>query len=239
MSSARREFLKHAGLTASAFAVFPGVASAADAPPSPTPSEAARIRAHASAWDESQQAEDWDTSWTKRITGAHKAMFDVPEVEGGVGVLRSGIWQQQFKDVLKVPASALSSVMVLRHNGIVLAMNQEFWTTYNVGEAEKLKDDDGKILKFNPALPGGEQPVPAPFSNYLLDKQISAGAIALGCNLAFRSMVSLVAKQDKLSPADARKKALSMMVPGVIMQPSGIFANVLAQQAGCVFIQAV
>ncbi|MCO4101461.1 MAG: hypothetical protein HEQ38_19120 [Gemmatimonas sp.] len=239
MSSARREFLKYAGITASAFAAFPGVASAADAPPAPTPSEAARIRAHAAAWDESQQAEEWDTSWTKHITGAHKAMFDVPEVEGGVGVFRSGLWQQQCKDVLKVPASAVSSVMVLRHNGIVLAMNQEFWTTYSVGEAEKLKDDDGKILKFNPALPDGEHEMPAPFSNYLLDKQISAGAIALGCNMAFRSMVMLVAKQDKVNPADARKKALSMLVPGVIIQPSGIFANVLAQQAGCVFVRAV
>ncbi|WP_434479733.1 hypothetical protein [Gemmatimonas sp.] len=239
MSSARREFLKHAGITASAFAAFPGVASAADAPPAPTPSEAARIRAHAAAWDESQQAEEWDTSWTKHITGAHKAMFDVPEVEGGVGVFRSGLWQQQCKDVLKVPASAVSSVMVLRHNGIVLAMNQEFWTTYSVGEAEKLKDDDGKILKFNPALPDGEHEMPAPFSNYLLDKQIGVGAIALGCNMAFRSMVMLVAKQDKVNPADARKKALSMLVPGVIIQPSGIFANVLAQQAGCVFVRAV
>jgi hypothetical protein len=37
---------------------------------------------------------------------------------------------------------------------------------------------------------------------------------------------------------EARTKALSMMVPGIIMQPSGIFANVLAQQNGCVFVAA-
>jgi hypothetical protein len=30
-----------------------------------------------------------------------------------------------------------------------------------------------------------------------------------------------------------------MLVPGVIMQPSGIFANVMAEEAGCVFVYAV
>jgi hypothetical protein len=79
----------------------------------------------------------------------------------------------------------------------------------------------------------------SPMSNYLLDNQLTRGAIALGCNLAFRQMVSMVAKQDKLPPAEARTKALSFLVPGVIMQPSGIFANVMAQEAGCAFVNAV
>ena len=73
----------------------------------------------------------------------------------------------------------------------------------------------------------------------LLDKQIAKGAIALCCNLAFRQMVSIVAKQDKLSPADARTKAKTFLVPGLIMQPSGIFANVMAAEAGCTFVNAV
>ena len=73
----------------------------------------------------------------------------------------------------------------------------------------------------------------------MLDEQIKNGAIVLGCNLAFRSVVSLVEKKDGLTNAQAREKAKSFILPGVIMQPSGIFANVMAQEAGCVFVYAV
>lgn len=236
-SDARRAFLKQAGLGAASLMALPALARGEHAPQHGASAEV--LRAAASEWNDEQQGEQWDVSWTKRITGKHKAMFDIPEVEGGVGVLRSGIWQRQFNDVLKTQPGDLTSVMVLRHNGIMLAMNQEFWTTYEVGKAEKLKGDDGKTLKHNPVLPAPGQDVPASFRPLMLDKQIENGAIALGCGLAYRSVVSMIQKKDKLDAAEARKKANSMLVPGVIMQPSGIFANVLAEEAGCVFVYAV
>lgn len=236
-SDARRAFLKQAGLGAASLMALPALARGEHGPR--LGASAGALRAAANAWDEQQQSEPWDVSWTKRITGKHKAMFDIPEVEGGVGVLRSGIWQRQFSDVLKTQPGELTSVMVLRHNGIMLAMNQEFWATYEVGKAEKLKDDDGKTLKYNPVLPKPGADTPPSMRAYLLDKQIENGAIALGCGLAYRSVVSMIQKKDKLDPTEARKKANSMLVPGVIMQPSGIFANVLAEEAGCVFVYAV
>jgi hypothetical protein len=78
-----------------------------------------------------------------------------------------------------------------------------------------------------------------PGSPYTLDKLMAAGAIVLGCNMAFRSIVSAVEKRDKLKPAEARTKAISYILPGVILQPSGIFANVMACEAGCQFVRAV
>lgn len=244
MSSARRTFLKHAGLSAAAFAAWPATSQATslDANSAAGSGHAAReLNAYLDVvqQQQQQQQEAWDTSWAKRIKGKHRAMFDVPEVEGGVGVLRSGIWQRQYNEVLKPKKGDMTAVMVIRHNGIHLAMNQDFWTTYNVGEEEKLKGDDGKLLKFNPVLPAPGADTPASFAALMLDKQIEGGAIVLACNLAYRSVVGLVQRKDKLTPAEARTKANSMLVPGVIMQPSGIFANVMAQQAGCVFVQAV
>ncbi|MFO0094183.1 MAG: hypothetical protein ACK54K_07740 [Gemmatimonadaceae bacterium] len=236
MSTDRRAFLKQAGLGATSLAVLPTAGHASTVAAADTVPTAASSLA---GWEQQQQ-DPWDTSWAARITGKHKAMFDIPEIEGGVGVLRSGIWQRQYMDTLKVPQSDLSAVMVIRHNAIFLAMNQEFWTTYEVGKAEKIKNDAGKIQQTNPVLPSanGPQP-PASMASLLLDKQIANGASALGCGLAYRSVVSLIQKKDKLTPAEARTKANGMLVPGVIMQPSGIFANVMAQQAGCVFVQAV
>jgi len=239
MPSARRTFFKQAGLGVGALAAAttPLLADSAAPAGRPTRSELLAAAAH---WDElQQQAEPWDTSWTQKITGKYKAMFDVPEVEGGVGVMRAGIWQRQYADVLKAKPADLSTVIVIRHAGIVLAMNQEFWTTYDVGKKRKIRNDDGKTMRFNPVLPEPGKDLPASSASLMLDTLIRGGAIALGCGLAFRAVVGLVQKQDKLDAAAARAKAMSMLVPGVIMQPSGIFADVMAQDAGCAFVYAV
>lgn len=241
MPSARRTFLKQASAGAAAFLALPATVSAHSAGVTDEAEPATMSRA---SWEaamadwEVQQTESWDTSWTKRVTGKHKAMFDVPEIEGGVGVSRAAFWGRQYMDVLKVTPAELSTVIVIRHAAIFLLMNQEYWTTYEVGKARKLKNDRGKVQQYNPVLaaPGDAR---AANNTMLLDKQLANGAIVLGCNLAFRSVVSLIEKKDKIPNAAAREKAKGMIVPGVIMQPSGIFANVMAEEAGCVFVQAV
>ena len=37
---------------------------------------------------------------------------------------------------------------------------------------------------------------------------------------------------------EARKQAIAFMVPGVILQPSGVFAALHAQDAGCKYLRA-
>ena len=72
-----------------------------------------------------------------------------------------------------------------------------------------------------------------------LDRLQANGAIVLACNMAFGRMLGMVMQQDKSTPQAAREKAMGMMLPGVILQPNGIFGITLAQQNGCVFVNAV
>src|SRR6185503_9519592 len=69
-------------------------------------------------------ADKWDLTWTKKLTGRYKAVFDVPEIESGYGVWRASIWGKQYMEVLGVKPREMTPVVVLRHNGIVLAMQQ-------------------------------------------------------------------------------------------------------------------
>jgi hypothetical protein len=245
MRTPRRDFLKNAGLTAAALAALSQTAGGAT-PTVVAPTAAAPERATPALRDEvveweamQQQPIIWDTSWPSKITGRHRAMFDVPEIDGGSGVVRAGLWARQYMDVLKVPASDLSTVIVIRHAAIPLLMTHEFWTTYDVGKREKIKDERGRTQKTNPVVRPTGDTTGGGMANYMLDRQIANGAIVLGCNLAFRSIVTLVEQQDKLTGAEARAKAMRFVLPGVIMQPSGIFANVLAGEAGCHFVRAV
>jgi hypothetical protein len=191
--------------------------------------------------DAEQQA-SFDTSWTKKLTGKYRTVFDVPEIDGAVGVWRAGLWQGHYRDVLKADAADLNAVIVIRHMGIPLLMNHEFWETYRIGKKSKVRNPAGKgTATRNPALMTVEEDqLPARYANLTLPKQMAAGAIVLGCNMAFEQLVvGTIQKEDKLSPADAKAKALSMVIPGAIMQPNGIFGVTLAQHSGCAYVMAV
>jgi hypothetical protein len=247
----RRTFLRHAGLSAAGLSAA-GL-SAAGALPLPALAEGAPGPLGAGpgawgvAWDDEAAAllaqppaQAWDTSWTARVTGQHKAMFDIPEIEGGVGVMRAGSWLRAYEEVLKVKRNAITQVIVLRHNAIPLVMTNAFWAAYPAGKEMKVRGGaEGEWATANPVLGGGggggggrSAPVP-------LDALIAGGSIVLGCGVAFAMVTRLVARQDGLSTEAAAEKARGMILPGVIMQPSGIFAGTLAQHHGCCFVRAV
>jgi hypothetical protein len=227
MDTTRRDFLGKVAVNAAILGAMPlslesSTAFAATVPSSTT------------------QGEKWDVSWPARLTGKHKAIFDVPEVDSGYGVWRATIWGKQYQDVLGVAPKDMSAVVVLRHNGIVLAMQQAFWDKYGVGKAKSaMHPISAEPTDRNPAmLSSSRNEVPANYDAMALDKFIARGGIALGCNLAFADCVQLIKSKENVSDADARKQAIAFLVPGVILQPSGVFAAIRAQEAGAVYLRA-
>jgi hypothetical protein len=226
MTQNRREFLERLGATA----MMATVPLSADA-----------LRAFAPATSTTPHAaEDWDVTWADRIRGKYRAVFDVPEIDSGYGVWRASLWAQQYMDVLKAAPQDLSSVVVLRHKGIALAMRQSFWDKYEVAKANTvIHPITEQPTDRNPVLlSSSRNEVPAMFDDVALDKYLGRGGIALACNLAFDDMIALVTKKDGGTPEAARKTALAGLVPGVVMQPSGVFAALHAQDVGCKYLRA-
>ncbi|HEU4565248.1 MAG TPA: hypothetical protein VFS05_11385 [Gemmatimonadaceae bacterium] len=226
MPSTRREFLDRLAVGA-ALGALPVALGAATWPRDHEPAP------HA--------AGDWDVSWSGRLRGKHKVVFDVPEVESGYGVWRASIWEKQYQQVLGTPARDLSAAVVLRHNGIVLAMQQPYWDEYGVGKEWKVTHPvTAEPTDRNPALLSSARgEVPAELDAVALDRFLARGGIALACDLALQEyVVAPIQKKHGVSAEEARKRALALMVPGVIVQPSGIFAVVLAQDAGCSYVRA-
>ena len=228
METTRRDFLGRMAMNAAALGAMPlamDFRTLAAATPAPATNA---------------QGQQWDVSWVNKLTGKHKAVFDVPEVESGYGVWRASIWAKQYQEVLGVAPKDLSAAVILRHNGIVLAMTQPFWDKYGIGKAKNvLHPITQKPTDRNPVLlSSARSEVPEQFDPVALDKFIARGGIALACNLAFADCVELVKSKDGLNDADARKQALTFLVPGVIMQPSGVFAAIRAQEAGATYLRA-
>lgn len=185
-------------------------------------------------------AEEFDMSWPAKVTGKHRAVMDVPEVDSGYGVWRAGITKGQLVDAMKVPAKDVSMVLVLRHNGVNLAMNQAYWDAFGVGKAMNATHPaDGKPTAKNPGLLDGKAGLPKQFDGLSIPQFIAGGGIVLVCNLALNlDVVPKIQKRDKSTDAAAHKAAVGMLIPGVILQPSGVFAAVRAQQIGCAYVRA-
>jgi len=223
MTSTRRDFLESAAATTAALAMLPANLFAS------LPTDLMPVA----------QGVDWDLSWVGRVTGKHRACFDCTEPESGYGVWRAAAWAGQYITVLGAAPADVSTVIVLRHDAIVLAMQQAFWDKYGIGESKQVKHPlTEKVTNSNPALLDEHDGTPAPFNLAALHKQIARGATVLACDLALGQCVALIKSKEKVSDDEARKQAVAYLVPGVILQPSGVFAAVRAQQAGCAYVKA-
>lgn len=219
--TSRREFLHRAG----AASVLWGMADMLD----PFSLEAAPV----------VSSNEWDVTWVQRMTGKHRVVFDAAEVEGSAGIRRAAAWVAQYQAVLKVTRAALTPVIIIRHKAVVLGFSNAFWTRYGVGARYQVTHPmTGAPTDRNPATFDESDGLPPGTGASTLPSQVAGGAIVLACDLALRGVTALVREVDKVPEPEARRIALEAMLPGVILQPSGVFGAVLAQEAGCVYVKA-
>ena len=185
--------------------------------------------------------EDWDLSWTNALKGRkHKAIFDNTEVESGYGVWRASIWENQYHEVLKAKPTDTKTVLILRHNAVVLGFKQDLWDQAGIGPDAKVTHPiTQQGTDRNPALLSAKRnEVPEMFDAFALPNFISRGGIVLACNLALQFFAGGWAKKANMTPEEAYSKARAAFLPGVIVQPSGVFAAVKAQEEGCHYLRA-
>lgn len=220
METGRRDFLTTLGLATI------GTAGAGLFAPSVAPAQ--------------QAAGYWDLSWTGKLTGKHRAFFDVPAIEDGYGVWRSIIWRKQYSQIFGIPEAELTTVVNIRHDAIALVMSQEFWAKYGIGREWDVRDPvTRQRTNRNPVVDRtGPYRLPAEYEDFSLEPLMAGGGIVLACALALRDCATLVSSQEKLDMKEADQRVRELILPGVIVQPSGIFAAVLAQEHGCHFVRA-
>jgi hypothetical protein len=241
----RREFLSDMAGGAAVLASTGLLAACASAPqavaaapaPAPTPGP---LATGVAATDAPRAPRKWDVGWTERITGAHKQVFDAPEISDGTVLHQARTWMRGYADVYGTKDGDMSAVMVLRHEAIPIVLGDEAWDRFELGKELKLKDPTtGKPARRNPFInaKSGDK-YALIWTDGGLDTLISRGAIALACNLALGGFVGERAQKTKMDREVVRKIVFDGLVKGVIVQPSGIFAVTRAQEAGCNYIRA-
>ena len=231
--SPRREFLAQlatAAVAVAGTACVPAIASQQGAPGAAGP-----------AGRTPPTSPTFDDSWTRPLAAVkHKAVFDAPEVLDGLALWQALSYMRGYKAVFDAPDADVRPVVVLRHMATVMAFGDELWAKYDLGTRTKLKDPTtGETTRRNPFLHAATGDKFA-----LMDAQttlpalLARGVTLLACNQAAMGFAGQMAQKHGVPVETVRAEVRAGIVPGVILQPSGIYATARAQEIGCVFMRA-
>lgn len=194
---------------------------------------------------------EYDMSWVERVTGAHRQVFDSPEIADGTVLHQARVWMSGYAEVYGAKEADMSAVLVIRHAAIPMVLNDEMWRRLNVAKELASAPEGSRVVLKDPA--SGELPTRNPFLNANakqgdrhsmlwadggLDTLVSRGAIVLACGLALNRAYAMARKAEGLDAAGARALVRANLLPGTYVMPSGIFAVARAQEAGCNFLRA-
>ncbi|WP_373058722.1 hypothetical protein [Gemmatimonas sp.] len=222
MSDNRRRFLGTMGAAAIGGGVFPRIAHAA----LPQIDHPAAI------------SDRYDVAWADKITGRFRAVFDSPNMAEGAAIVRATAWCDQYMEIYGVARAAMNPVLVLRADAIELIMDDTYWGRFPVGEEHKFKGRDSGWLTVNPISAQSRASATDTQRRNTLETFMKEGGVILACSWAFGKVTQRYRSGDKLEVADAAKQARAHIIPGIVMQPNGIFAVLRAQEAGCHFVAA-
>jgi hypothetical protein len=218
--SDRRDFLKQvatAGAVASAGALAP----------------LAQLGAQAA------RTSPFDDTWTRKVTAAkYKAVFDSPGIDDGLALMHATFYVQGYIEQLGVKPDEIVPVVVLRHAGTPLALNDKLWEKYALGEHTKVKDraTDASATRNLFARKDERSNLVNPEAS--IEALLASGAVVLACNKAARNLAATMAKKFNKDVEEVRAEFREGILPGVLYQPSGIYAVHRAQEVGCSFIKS-
>ena len=185
----------------------------------------AKPRAHSSTgMDASFEA------WLNKITGKHKMLFDAPEVNGGMPVVWPRVWLNGNNENYGTKDAENSAVIVLRHAAIPIAMKDDVWAKYKLGEFFNVKDGDAPATKN-----GFAKVMPLPLPGTGLEALLASGAQVGCCNVALTVYSAMWAQKNGQDPATVKADWVAGLIPGVQVVPSGVLAVARAQEKGCVY----
>jgi hypothetical protein len=183
----------------------------------------------------------WDMSWVDRVQRArHRQVFDAPWMAEGMALTNAMVWLNGYSEVYKTTDADMAVVLVFRHKGLPVVLNDDMWARLKFADDDKLKDPTtGEPTRRNPFvnLKAGDKNLMT-FPDGGVDSLIARGAIVLCCNLALMRHAGALATAEGIPREKAQQAMIDSVLPGVIRMPSGVFATSRAEEAGCLFMRS-
>jgi hypothetical protein len=171
--------------------------------------------------------------WPGTLKGRHRQVVDAYEVNGGAP-LAFAFTFLATNDPPSANLVSATAVVVLRHGAFPIALGNEMWRKYKIGETFKIIDPETKSPAVkNPFL----QPKPGVLlvDDMALDRLLANGTVFGACNIALQVQSKMLAGNAGVSADEAAKEWAANVVPGVALIPSGTWGVNRAQEGGCTY----
>jgi len=111
------------------------------------------------------------------------------------------------------------------------------WAKYDIGAETKTMDPSTKKAAkrniFYKKLDKDGKPATGDEASASIAALTSRGVIFLGCDMATRAFASRIAEKTKQEQSVVYDELKRNLLPTATLMPTGIFATLLAQEAGC------
>ncbi|HEX4683277.1 MAG TPA: hypothetical protein VH277_11225 [Gemmatimonadaceae bacterium] len=179
----------------------------------------------------------WDTSWLDRLAAAqYRVVFNTSEVSDGSVLSYVGSFLDDFHTVHGTGDAQTRPVVVFRRLGIPMALNDALWQRYAIGEDQKIKDPNTKAPATRNVYWKPRDGATGWEAQYGLEPLQQRGLISLVCNVALGNWAAGMARKYQRDPEAVKAEWRENLIPGAILVPSGIYALIRAQNAGCAYM---
>jgi hypothetical protein len=179
----------------------------------------------------------WDTSWLDRVASAqYRVVFNASEVSDGTVLSFVASFLDDFHTVHGTTDQQTRPVAVFRRLGTPMALNDRLWERYAIGEDLKIKDPNTRAPATRNVFWKARQGATGWEAESALEPLQRRGLISLVCNVALGNWARQMARRYERDPDAVTAEARENLIPGAILVPSGIYALIRAQNAGCAFM---
>ena len=176
------------------------------------------------------------TRWLDSIPGKQRILLDMREPNGGMALAWAWVWLFTAPPAYGVPESDVGTVVVLRHNGIPIALEDSAWKKYKLGEYFKIDDPEtGKPAVRNPYYLTMSEPF---LPDMAMQKLIDRGVRVVACDMAIHFYSGEIAKQMGMKHEDVKADWNAAVLPGIAHAPSGVVACQGSVARGCTYLFA-
>jgi hypothetical protein len=176
------------------------------------------------------------TRWLDSIPGKQRILLDMREPNGGMAFAWAWVWLSTAPQAYGVPEGDVGAAIVLRHNGIPVALNDAAWKKYKLGEFFKIDDaETGKPAVRNPYY---TRMGPDFLPDMAMQKVIDRGVRVAACDMAIHFYSAALAKQTGMKHEEVKADWNAALLPGIAHAPSGLVACQGAVARGCTYLFA-
>jgi intracellular sulfur oxidation DsrE/DsrF family protein len=170
-------------------------------------------------------------AWFGKLSGKHRAVFDAPESNHGFGAIWPKVYIMTTEGTY--PGEKASAMLILRHEALPLAFQDNLWSKYKLGEQFNVKMGDTPATANPYATITG-----LPITGIGVVELMKSGVLIGACDVAMTVYSSASASKMGMDPAAVKKEWIAGLLPGVMLVPSGVMAVARAQELGARYIFA-